>query len=134
MQKLPETRPSSSLPARPLGRPAVSSRRLSAVLPRSAALVHHGGIGTAAQALAAGRPQLVMPMAFDQPDNAARLVRLGVARMLPPARFSGARVARQLAALLGSDVVANRCAELARRCDASDSIGRTCDLIEACVR
>ena len=107
---------------------------LSAVLPRSAALVHHGGIGTAAQALAAGRPQLVMPMAFDQPDNAARLVRLGVARMLPPARFSGARVARQLAALLGSDVVADRCAELARRCDASDSIGRTCDLIEACVR
>ena len=106
----------------------------SEVLPRAAALVHHGGIGTAAQALAAGRPQLVMPMAFDQPDNAARLVRLGVARMLPPARFSGARVARQLAALLGSDVVANRCAELARRCDASDSIGRTCDLIEACVR
>ena len=48
---------------------------LSHVLPRAAALVHHGGIGTAAQGLASGRPQLVMPMTFDQPDNASRLVR-----------------------------------------------------------
>ena len=106
----------------------------SEVLPRAAALVHHGGIGTAAQALAAGRPQLVMPMAFDQPDNAARLVRLGVARMLPPARFSGARVARQLAALLGSKEVAQCCADLARRFDHADPLRATCDLIEACAR
>ena len=41
---------------------------LSHVLPGAAALVHHGGIGTAAQGLASGRPQLVMPMTFDQPD------------------------------------------------------------------
>ena len=105
----------------------------SAVLPRSAALVHHGGIGTSAQALAAGRPQLVMPMTFDQPDNAVRLVRLGVARMLPPTRFSGARVARHLAALLEADPVAYRCAEIARRFEGIEPIGRTCDLIEACV-
>ena len=37
-----------------------------------AGLVHHGGIGTSAQALAAGIPQLLMPQAHDQPDNAAR--------------------------------------------------------------
>ena len=104
----------------------------SAVLPRAAALVHHGGIGTAAQALAAGRPQLVMPMTFDQPDNAVRLVRLEVARMLPPARFSGARVERHLAELLGSNAVARRCAEIAQRFDGIDPIDRTCDLIEAC--
>ena len=104
----------------------------SAVLPRAAALVHHGGIGTAAQALAAGRPQLVMPMAFDQPDNAVRLVRLGVARMLPPTRFSGKRVARNLAALLGAETTACRCKEIVQRFDGIDPIGRTCDLIEAC--
>ncbi|MCE2542968.1 MAG: hypothetical protein J4F30_05985 [Acidobacteria bacterium] len=69
-----------------------------------------------------------MPMAFDQPDNAARLVRLGVAR------FSGGRVARHLAALLGSNEVAQRCADLARRFDNGDPLRATCDLIEACGR
>ncbi len=51
----------------------------SALIPRLAALVHHGGIGTSAQALAAGVPQVVVPFAHDQFDNAARLGRLGVA-------------------------------------------------------
>ena len=106
----------------------------SAVLPRAAALVHHGGIGTSAQALAVGRPQLVMPMTFDQPDNAARLTRLGVARTLAPERFTGAAVARELAALLGAAAVARRCAEIARRFDGVDPVGRTCDVIEACGR
>ena len=53
-----------------------------ALLPRLSALVHHGGIGTSAQALAAGVPQLVVPFAHDQFDNAARLQRLGASRTL----------------------------------------------------
>ena len=106
----------------------------SALLPRVAALAHHGGIGTCAQALAAGRPQLVMPMGFDQPDNAARLARLGVASALPPKRFTGARVARELDTLLGSGGVAGRAAEVARRFDGVDPVSRTCDLIEECGR
>jgi len=63
----------------------------SAVLRRAAALVHHGGIGTTAQALAAGVPQLLVPFAHDQPDNAVRVRRLGVGAfhadgidMIPP--------------------------------------------------
>jgi hypothetical protein len=48
------------------------------VLPHCAAIVHHGGVGTLAQGLAAGVPQLVMPMGFDQPDNATRSSALGV--------------------------------------------------------
>ncbi len=50
----------------------------SKLLPRSAAMIHHGGIGTTSQCLAAGIPQLVVFMALDQPDNAARIERLGV--------------------------------------------------------
>jgi len=50
------------------------------LLPQVAVLVHHGGIGTTAAALAAGTPQLLVPFAFDQFDNAARVVRLGVGR------------------------------------------------------
>ena len=106
----------------------------SAVLPRSAALVHHGGIGTAAQALAAGLPQLVMPMTFDQPDNAVRLARLGVARILLPERFTGLRVARDLEVLLGTNAVARRAAEIARGFEGVDPVARTCDLIEDVAR
>lgn len=50
---------------------------LSKLLPRARALVHHGGIGTASQAFAAGIPQLITPFAHDQFDNAARVSRLG---------------------------------------------------------
>ncbi len=48
----------------------------SSLLPTAAAIVHHGGIGTTSQALAAGIPQLIRPSAFDQFDNAARVERL----------------------------------------------------------
>ena len=101
------------------------------LLPRAAALVHHGGIGTAAQALRAGCPQLVMPMAFDQPDNAVRLQRLGVGSYLRPSRFTGMAVARELETLLGSEVVARACRAVARRFVGIDPVARTCDLIEA---
>ncbi len=48
------------------------------LLPSSAALVHHGGIGTCAQALRAGIPQLLTPFGMDQHDNSSRLFELGV--------------------------------------------------------
>jgi rhamnosyltransferase subunit B len=102
----------------------------SQVLPRSSALVHHGGIGTSAQGLAAGIPQLIMPLAHDQPDNADRLERLGVARSLPPARFLGPAVARKLGELLDSGDVALRCRELAARTRAGDPLTDACAAIE----
>lgn len=46
---------------------------LDQILKQCAAIVHHGGIGTLAQAAKAGIPQLVRPMAFDQFDNAHRI-------------------------------------------------------------
>jgi len=52
--------------------------------PRVAVFVHHGGIGTLAQLMASGTPQLITPFAVDQPDNAARAERLGVARRISP--------------------------------------------------
>lgn len=69
---------------------------LSRLLPRCAALVSHGGIGTVAQGLASGIPQLVMPMAHDQPDNAARLVALEAGLALPRRRYQASAVARAL--------------------------------------
>ncbi len=68
----------------------------SLALPRVRALVHHGGIGTASHALAAGVPQLVRPLAYDQFDNGHRLVRLGAARSLSTARYRARAVAEAL--------------------------------------
>ena len=103
---------------------------LSRLLPRSAALVHHGGIGTLAQALAAGVPQLTMPMGFDQPDNTTRLLRLGVARWVAPSEFSGERVAPLLDTLLTDPAVASSCAKYAALLKDGSALSRTCELLE----
>ncbi|MBU6246555.1 MAG: glycosyltransferase [Xanthomonadaceae bacterium] len=72
----------------------------AAVFPHAAAVVHHGGVGTSAEALHAGVPSLVVPHGFDQHDNAARLQRLGVAGVLPATRYRRAAAAARLADLL----------------------------------
>jgi UDP:flavonoid glycosyltransferase YjiC (YdhE family) len=72
----------------------------SRVFPHACAVVHQAGSGTLSQALRAGRPQLITPLAFDQPDNAARAVHLGVARTLPFRRATRGRLRAQLQALL----------------------------------
>lgn len=51
------------------------------LLPKVGAIVHHGGIGTMSQAFAAGVPQVVVPLAHDQPDNASRMERLGTGKV-----------------------------------------------------
>jgi rhamnosyltransferase subunit B len=99
----------------------------SQLLPRCAATVHHGGIGSTAQGLSAGIPQLIMPMAHDQPDNAWRLKRLGVGDWLRPAAFRPASVAAKLDQLLHSSAVAESCRHVAAR-----FVGRN-GLQEACV-
>ena len=71
----------------------------SALFPHASLIVHHGGIGTSAEALRAGKPMLVVPHGFDQPDNAARLQRLGVAEVLPAGRYRHDRAASLLARL-----------------------------------
>ena len=59
----------------------------SKLLSSVAAVVHHAGIGTSAQCLAAGVPQVVVPTLYNQPDTAIRLERLGVAVKIPAHRL-----------------------------------------------
>lgn len=113
----------------PPGVKAVAFAPFAELLPRCRAIVHHGGIGTLSQALAAGVPQLIMPMAHDQPDNARRLRGHGVAESLSPRRFTGRRVARALSRLL-TEGVAERCRELAKRIDRGAGLRCACDEID----
>jgi rhamnosyltransferase subunit B len=88
----------------------------SRVFSRSAAIVHQAGIGTLSVALRSGRPQLLTPAGFDQPDNAVRAVRLGVGRVLSFHRaHNAARLARELRALLDDPTHARAAVEIAER-------------------
>ena len=102
----------------------------SLVLPRCAALVHHGGIGTMAQGFAAGIPQLVMPMAHDQPDNLVRIKRLGVGDGLLPKDFTADAVAAKLQLLLSDEQVLDRCRALQQKIAGSNALETACELLE----
>ena len=78
------------------------------LFPRAAVNVQHGGIGTTAQALRSGRPMLVVPFAFDQPDNAARTETMGVGRTVFIGEYKTRRVVRELDALLHDPAYADR--------------------------
>ncbi|HXD87648.1 MAG TPA: nucleotide disphospho-sugar-binding domain-containing protein [Urbifossiella sp.] len=106
----------------------------SEVFPRCAAVVHHGGIGTCAQGLAAGVPQLIMPLSFDQPDNARRLERLGVGARLWPRRFTGKNVAAELFRLLDSPATIMRARDVAELMREGDPATRACQWIEELAR
>jgi rhamnosyltransferase subunit B len=86
-----------------------------ALLPHSAALVHHGGIGSTAEALRAGIPQLIVPLAFDQFDNAARVEVLGAGLCLPHDRLSAARLSLKLEKVLSLASIRDQAAFIARR-------------------
>jgi rhamnosyltransferase subunit B len=87
-----------------------------ALLPKVRALVHHGGIGTTAQALRSGVPQLVVPFAFDQFDNAARVEALGcgLASLAEP-RTTAFYLTRKIQKLLASEAIRAQCTATAAR-------------------
>lgn len=97
--------------------------------PRAAAFVHHGGIGTSAQCLAEGVPQLITPFAHDQFDNGARLKALGVAEVVAP-DASPTRWARALMRL-STPEVAEACNDMAGRMAHSQTLARIVDEIES---
>jgi rhamnosyltransferase subunit B len=126
------TRHTEHLPrALPPGVIHVPYAPFSELLPRCAALVHHGGIGTTAQAMSAGVPQLVQPMSHDQPDNAERLKKLGVGDWLSVKKFRGPAVAKKLRGLLDSADVTDACKRVADRFVGTNPLAATCDLIES---
>ncbi len=97
---------------------------------QSAAFIYHGGIGSLAQAMAAGVPQLVMPMSLDQPDNAARIKKLGVGDSVLPRNFKPRLVAEKLSGLLSNPKVKENCQKYAQWVDFGQAILDTCNLLE----
>ena len=88
---------------------------LSALLPHTEVLVHHGGIGTTAEALRSGIPQLITPFAWDQFDNGARIASLGVGMVTPAKRLRPRKLARNLQDIYTSKTIRAQCSLLASR-------------------
>ncbi|WP_263356126.1 glycosyltransferase [Acidicapsa ligni] len=106
----------------------------SALFSRASVIIHQGGVGTTAQCLRAGRPMLIMPYSHDQPDNARRMRRLRVARILQKRNFTPLRVARKLKILLEDPIYARRAQQIALRLRSEDGVGTACNLLETLVQ
>lgn len=109
---------------------AVGYTPYSQIFPGACAIVHQGGIGTTAQALRAGRPTLIMPYSHDQPDNAARVERLGTSSTISRKQYSAARVAKKLGELLENPNYAAKATEIGRIIQAENGVAVACDAIE----
>ncbi len=99
----------------PIGVAAFTYAPFSTVLPRGCATVHHGGIGTTAQSMRAGRPTVIVPFAHDQFDNAARARRLGVSATVPRSKVSATSLAAALRQVLDTPDPTRRAAALAQQ-------------------
>ncbi len=101
------------------------------LLPKLAAIVHHGGIGTTSLALRAGIPQLVRPVAYDQFDNANRLVNLlGVGKQLLPVSYTPTVVAYVLKKLIADVKIREHCRVYAKNLShEGNAIKNACDVI-----
>jgi len=102
----------------------------SALFSRASAVIHQGGVGTTAQCLRAGKPMLIMPYSHDQPDNARRMRRLKVARVIQKNKFTPGRVARKLESLLENPIYARCAQQIALRLSHEDGVKTACNLLE----
>ncbi len=121
-EQVPESLPASMMHVRYVP--------LDDLLPRSAAFVHHGGIGSMSQAMFAGIPQVIVPLAHDQFDNAARVRRLGLGGSAPSKTLTGRKLVRVLQPLLESVAVADACHGVASRLVRRDGLQRSVTAIE----
>ena len=102
----------------------------SALFSRAAMVVHQGGVGTTAQCLRAGRPMLIVPYSHDQPDNARRMRRLGVARVIQRSEYKAWRVARRLRSMLADAGLAEQAKIAAGQVAQEDGVKTACDALE----
>lgn len=102
----------------------------SALFSRSRLVVHQGGVGTTAQCLRAGKPMLIMPYSHDQPDNARRMKRLKVARVIQKSRYTAGRVAPLLQSMLSDTSYSVEAQRVAQQLAQENGLKTACDALE----
>jgi rhamnosyltransferase subunit B len=106
----------------------------SKLFPRASLIVHQGGVGTTAQAMQAGRPMLVMPYSHDQPDNARRVWRLGIAGVIRRQDYTADCAARRILRILGHARFAKRAALVGEQLRRENGLAHACDALETLTR
>lgn len=106
----------------------------SRVVPRSAAFVTHGGIGSVAQGLAAGVPQVAVPMGFDQVDNGSRVEDLGAGACVPLSKWTLKRAVAVLGRVLSDPSVAASARAAAARIDTAGARDAAVEAVESAAR
>lgn len=102
----------------------------SALFSRASLVVHQGGVGTTAQCLRAGKPMLIMPYSHDQPDNARRMQRLGVAEVIQKASYTPGQVVKKLKKIMDTPELAARARTVAQQMRGEDGVRRACNALE----
>ena len=101
-----------------------------AILPQVDLVITHGGNNTVVESFHHGKPMVVLPLFWDQVDNAQRVDETGFGRRLATYDFDDAELPRAVEALLGDASLGARLAAVSARMQASRGTVRAADLIE----
>ena len=108
----------------------IAHARFEDLFPRCRAVVHHGGIGTTAKCIVSGVPQLIIPRSHDQPDNASRIVKLGLGCKLSYRKIDSMELVTAVKHLLASETAVSLCKDFQARILAADTLSALCDWAE----
>ncbi len=104
------------------------------LFPRVAAVVHHGGAGTTAAGLRAGRPTIICPFFGDQPFWGRRVAALGAGPApIPQKKLTAGNLAGAISAATQNRDIQARAAEIGQAIRAEDGIGVAVRFLEECL-
>ncbi|HEX2318744.1 MAG TPA: glycosyltransferase [Streptosporangiaceae bacterium] len=102
----------------------------TSIIPLADLVITHGGNNTTTECLHFGKPMVVLPLFWDQHDNAQRVDELGLGARLDTYRFTDSELRGAIAALLGDEALRARLAKSAASIQAADGLRAAADLIE----
>ena len=102
----------------------------SPIFPKAACVVHQAGVGTTGQVLRAGVPHLIVPYAHDQPDNAVRCRRMGVAEIIGRDRYNAANAVNMLRKILADPSYSAKASAAGKIVRGEHGTRTACDAIE----
>ena len=102
----------------------------TSVIPQADLVITHGGNNTTTECLHFGKPMIVLPLFWDQHDNAQRVAELGLGVRLDTYRFTDAELHGALDQLLGDRALRDRLATGAAQIQARHGLRRAAGLIE----
>jgi UDP:flavonoid glycosyltransferase YjiC (YdhE family) len=105
-----------------------------AILPHVDVAITHGGNNTVTECFHFGKPMIVLPLFWDQYDNAQRVSETGFGVRLRTFEFEDGELTGAIDRLTGDGELVRRLGAMSRRLQASPGTARAADLIEGVAR